>query len=258
MQFSTWSFAKLAVVLGLAGALLGAAASFLISPTYVSKATVKFTPALQQVMPIVLGRVSLASIIQDHRLHLYATELATTPLEDVIEEMSGNIRIDPVTPASSMTISFQYPDRVKVQQAVLSLVGALQTESDRMELTHPDTANKHFLYLVDTASLATHPVNAVGPKVVLAGFITGLLVAFLSRRLWKTGFAARRFGLAAVLFTLAGGVAGYAIVVADFEISWHADEQPGTLLGELYRSTAMMSKFRMARRKNFTPSRKKY
>ena len=36
MQCSTWSFPKLAIVLGIAGVLLGGLGSFLIAPTYIS------------------------------------------------------------------------------------------------------------------------------------------------------------------------------------------------------------------------------
>jgi hypothetical protein len=43
MQFSTWSFAKLAVMLGISGLLFGAVASFLIAPIYESKATLEVT-----------------------------------------------------------------------------------------------------------------------------------------------------------------------------------------------------------------------
>ena len=149
---------------------------------------------------MLLSRSSLASIIndprfllyKDPRFQLYETELRTMPLEDVIEEMRSNIRFDTDAPASALTISFQYPDPAKAQQTVTALIGAFQSESDRIERTHPEAAGKHSLDVIDPASLPVHPVNPVGSKVVPTGFAVGFLIALASRRMRKTGFAARR------------------------------------------------------------------
>ena len=133
MQFSTWSFAKLAVVLGIAGVLFGAVVSFLITPIYESKATLEMTgpqPSswIRQMEPTVLSRVALAAIINAPQLDLYRDDLKVKPLEDVIEKMRNDVRVDSIdSPGASgsstaFQISFQYPDPAKARMVTAVLI----------------------------------------------------------------------------------------------------------------------------------------
>ncbi len=229
MQFSTWSFAKLAVVLGFGGLLLGAAGSFLFAPMYVSKAAVRVEPSeMRQIAPIVLSRSSLSGVIQDPRLTLYRDELKTTPFEDVINEMRRNIRIDAFTPDSTYLISFQYPDQAKAKQTVASLIGRFDEESWLLEKRWPVSGGKHFLEVVDTASL---PVLPVWPSRGLAetiGCLFGLSIPFLWRTFRKKRLLTWGFAVSGLVYGLAGALAGNVLSI--FE-----------LVGNQYRSSAMMS-----------------
>jgi len=97
MQFSTWSFPRLAAVLGIAGMLAGLAFSPLTPVQYIARVEMPLAGAeapiatMQMLRTHVTSRASLANIIQDRRLDLYATQRKTLPLEDVIEQMRDAI-----------------------------------------------------------------------------------------------------------------------------------------------------------------------
>ena len=155
MRFSKGSFLKMALALGVAGMLLGLGASYLRTPQYESKATLTMTPVnidgsqlnetIQQEVLQVMSRTRLSAIIKSPRLDLYSDERRSTPLEDVIDEMRRNIRIDyvalPGRHASAFTIRFEYPDKVKAQQTVNALIDAFMYQNMEMgastESNHP-------------------------------------------------------------------------------------------------------------------------
>lgn len=141
MQFSLPSFPKLAIALGVGGMLAGLGISFLVTPQYVSTASMQLgsayrgTPAanksltehLMQLEQEILSRTSLSQIIKDPRLDLYARDRVHTPLEDVIERMRTKdigIRILPATSNkyAAFSVSFIYSDRLKAQQTVQALM----------------------------------------------------------------------------------------------------------------------------------------
>ncbi len=137
---------KLALATAAIGAIIGAGVSFTVKPNYVSSAVMSVTPqpdpvrntsteALRQrtaaqvafMEEELLSRTSIALIIQDPRLELYKEELKQTPLDDVIEEMRRNIRIQARPSAQGdlapmvFSISFSYPDQAKAQATILEL-----------------------------------------------------------------------------------------------------------------------------------------
>jgi hypothetical protein len=80
----------------------------------------------------VTSRTSLSAVIQDPRLDLYKAMRQTEPLEDVIESMRHEIRIEPIEhPGMSskdwmaFTVRFGYSDPHKTQGAVQTLVTKL-------------------------------------------------------------------------------------------------------------------------------------
>ena len=234
MQFSTWSFTKLAVVLGIGGVLLGAAGSFLITPMYVSKATVRAEPlaeVMQQVEPILLSRSSLAGIIMDPRLRLYPNELKVRPLEDVIAGMQSDIRIDPVS-TSSFTISFQYPDPAKASQTLAALIQKFDVASFELKNTLPGQIGDHAIQVVDTASL---PVETLIPhrQGELAGAVLGLLTALAWRRFRKKTLVSWWLPSLAIPLILAGTIAA--------DLALMPFDDTGNLFGLPYRSTAVLS-----------------
>jgi len=149
MRLSVPSFPKLALLLSVTGLVAGLLISFLVTPRYVSTATMRLSVAevsassqavhrnlheyLLQMQNEVLSRTSLSGIIQRPRLELYMSERARIPLEDVIEKMrKEEIQIVPEASASAGTdylpfqISFAYNDPVKAQDTVHALINQFQ------------------------------------------------------------------------------------------------------------------------------------
>jgi LPS O-antigen subunit length determinant protein (WzzB/FepE family) len=159
MQLSIPSFPKLALLLSVAGMLAGWGFSFLITPIYISTATLQIAPKivsgavpqtinrelaerLGQMQQEILSRTSLSRMITDPRLDLYKDERASQPLEDVIETMrlrDIKITIDSLPSehrASAFTISFAYRDRTKAHDTVQTLITRFQEANlDRQRAT---------------------------------------------------------------------------------------------------------------------------
>jgi hypothetical protein len=133
MQLSVPTFPKLALLLSVAGLLAGWGVSFLVTPSYVSQATLQFAPkfgsspaelppevlAMQQQ---ILSRTSLSAIIADPRLDLYRSERSRQPLEDVIETMRRDLHFSPAGTSATFTISFSYRDPKKAHDTVHTLI----------------------------------------------------------------------------------------------------------------------------------------
>lgn len=248
MQFSTWSFPKLALALGIGGVILGAGLALLLPSVYKSQATLVIMPAgitegitdgrsplneqIQQMEESVVSRTSLSRMINDPRLLLYTSELKTTPLEDVIEEMKTNIRVDFVSlpgslgkRGSAFNISFSYPDRFKAQQTVHALMSAFVERNFQAHLT---ASKSGALAVVDAASLPFSPVYPSRVMVMMAGFVFGVIGAGIWRMVQRTGFIARRFALVAVAL----GIACMVLVIVGNTLD--------LLPSQRYRSTATL------------------
>ena len=132
---SNW--AKLVAAMAVVGAVVGFGVSYR-SPVYLSSATISVTPVADPVRPTsaeelrqraververmkteMLSRAELSSIINDPRLILYYAELQRMPLEDVIDNMRSNLRMEEVSTARTglapivFRISFAYADAVE-------------------------------------------------------------------------------------------------------------------------------------------------
>jgi capsular polysaccharide biosynthesis protein len=213
MQFSTWSFAKLAVVLGVAGVLLGVAGSLLIAPIYESKTTLEVTgpqPAsvIRQAEPAVLSRVSLYGIINTPQLDLYRQERRVMPDEDVIEQMRNDIHIEVVDQpggqgnSAAFQISFRYPDPAKAKSVTGTLVQKFADESFQQRLH--EAAGKHYLAVVDPASLAVRPVFPNENVVLFIGCLLGASIPFVWRRRRRKSIVTWGFPVLVVVFGFAG------------------------------------------------------
>src|SRR3954447_15256849 len=126
------------------GLVIAVVVAFMWSDTYVSSAIMRITPQtissalvptvvnmqmqqrLGQMQQEILSRDSLISMIQKPSLDLYRKERQRLPLEDIVAEMRGKIRIQMAEigrgGGSAFTISFSYPDRFKAQLVVRELV----------------------------------------------------------------------------------------------------------------------------------------
>ena len=185
MQFKTWSFPMLAVALGIAGVLLSGGVALLLPNHYTSQATLQITPAqisenmvqstisnslnerVQQMETAIVSRGRLARIIQDPRIRLYPNDIRTKPLEDVIQDMKNDIRIDFVAlpgglgkRASAFNIQFTYFDRYKAQLVVQALMNEFDQEN--MNTQRVDRATSGSLVVLTNASLPVAPLSAKG------------------------------------------------------------------------------------------------
>lgn len=250
MQFSTWSFAKLAVVLGIAGLLLGAAASFLITPMYESRATLEITgphpnSVIRQMQPEILSRSSLAGIINTYvvrvggppQLQLYEHDLKVKPLEDVIETMRNDIHIgfidqpDAQGKSAAFQISFQYPDPAKARLVTATLVQKFADESFQQRLH--DVAGKHNLSVVDEANLSIRPVFPDERVVLLVGCLLGALIPFAWPKLRRKTIATWGFPVLVIVL----GFVGLLAANVAFVFCAQGEQNP---LNLRYRSTATM------------------
>jgi hypothetical protein len=161
MQMAVPSLPVLALVLSSVGVLAGLGISYLVTPSYVSTAALRFTPVrigpgaevhpnvhehMQACQQEVLSRTSLSWIIQDPRLDLYKEERARIPLEDVIEEMRHDVQVLPGAAEDSsrafllFNIRFSYRDPEKARNTVQTLLTRFQEanlfrQRDAMEAT---------------------------------------------------------------------------------------------------------------------------
>jgi uncharacterized protein involved in exopolysaccharide biosynthesis len=141
MQLSVPSFPKLALMLSIAGLLIGLLISFMFPRIYVSQAEMMLAgsvtstglppPLLEYLVASeneVLSKASLSEIIQNPGLDLYPEERTKFLIEDVVETMRRNIRIVVGKSGSigqnrlSFRVEFAYRDPVKAQKTVQALI----------------------------------------------------------------------------------------------------------------------------------------
>ena len=203
MQMTTWSFGRVTLACSVAGILVAAAVSLALPVHYLSRAVLTVTPAngsiptgestrsLQKNMERnVFNRESLTSILQEH--NLYPRERARMPVNDVIDKMKRNIRVDPIPLGSSgnpdtltFVVQFDYSDRYVAQQvnaelASLFLEGALNSQLNSNRIFH----------VSDPPSLPLGPVapnrTRLGAVGLFAGLLAGLSLAFVVRSRRRT------------------------------------------------------------------------
>lgn len=188
---------RLVAAVAVVGALAGFAVSYRVTPAYVSSATISVTPVVDPARPVsaevaqehvaqcveemqtdVMSRAKLAAVIDDSRLRLYETERRTTSLENVIDEMRRDIRIETVSSTkrglASMvfSISFAYPDAPKAQATAGTLAGKfieanLNRGLAQQKVYRPRPPVGEVAALLSAASL---PVKAEPNRFVFVGW----------------------------------------------------------------------------------------
>jgi len=200
-------FATFAVAMGIAGLLFAAGAdavnlassragqrSIFWENHYRSTATFVL-PTIQladmyAIKQQVLSRTSLAGILQDPRFRLYSKQQATTPLEDIVQLMKSNISVitQGYRDGTFVSLSFEYPDRFKVQQTVTVLINRFREIANRGITAHVDSAPAPKIEILDQPST---PVSPVKPNRYLISGMGGFCGMFLAgiisllRRRWK-------------------------------------------------------------------------
>jgi len=138
-----------------AALVISVVVAFLWPDTFVSSATIRIVPAqvperfvptnvnmqigqrMAALVQVVTGREQLEGMINS--LGLYAKKRTRLPMEDVIEDMVGDIKIQPISmmrtsdtvgvSSTAFRIQFAYDDRYVAQKVVQTIVGKLLGES---------------------------------------------------------------------------------------------------------------------------------
>jgi hypothetical protein len=199
------SYARMAAVVGAAGAVAAFGLSFAMPDRYRSSAALTSMPP-HEITEDLFSRSSLAELIQRPSLDLYRSQRAREPMVDVIEEMRRDLRIRQtqaagsgvIEPAKQWVIEFDYPNRYKARAVVRDMTARLESAENR----RPDGP----VMLLETV---------VGPnRLQIAGWglLIGIFAAALAGivsnhpRRWTLGMA----GFGAAGLALAGAVS-YAI-----------------------------------------------
>ena len=196
MQMTTGNYLRIVVFAGLAGALVAGVCAFLTEDRYVSTAVVRFTFAgladsdrqgtldrLARMEREVLSRRSLAELMAEPALDLYAEDRKRMPLEDVVENMRKALRIKllggPNWRAATFEISCMYPDKFKAQSVVRELVAKFVEQTNATQRYQaPPTAVT--LQLLDRANLPKRPIYPNRLVMVAVGLVCGAVLGLLA------------------------------------------------------------------------------
>jgi len=243
MQMTTGTnWLKLAAATAIAGVIVAWGLSFTVAPQYVSTAAMSITPQPDPLRPTppdvlrqraaeklaqrqteILSRYDLSKIIQDPHLQLYQAERQRLPLEDLIEQMRRNIRIEtrPSTDGGLapivFTIAFTCPDGARTQ-ATVRRITEIFIQSSLDEQKFRDAQYREFWQdvsrfepakpappppvgeIVQVLQPASPPMASASPERVAFpawGLSTGLLLGLLAalamrwlRGVWQTWFPA--------------------------------------------------------------------
>jgi hypothetical protein len=191
------AWALLALFLA-AGALLGWLSSYLMTPQWEAAAVIMVTPAVipegatdnsaanEYILKLanrVTARTSLAAIVNDPHIQLYARERMTQPLEDVLDRMRRDIRVMIMAqtkkklPNSVFRLRFRYSDPAKTVATVNALIALYKQASAE--------TTGYYVDVLDVPVLPRMPIFPSRAAFAVAGLTTGLVLALklLVRRL---------------------------------------------------------------------------
>lgn len=195
---NAWSFSKLAVVCGLAGAILAAAIAARMPDKYISEAVLRLSGDEQstqffrdRVVQRALSRNSLSELIQ--KTDLYAADRRRVPLEDVIERMRHDIAITATNSATADTknfalvVQYAYRDPVRAQRTTNELVSKMM-EANLVEGMRANQAKSNAerrssgttLQLLGPSSLPQRPAGPNRFLITALGVGAGLALAVLA------------------------------------------------------------------------------
>jgi hypothetical protein len=195
----SWSFAQLAVVLGLAGALTATVVAVKTPPKFLSVSEMQMSSPTAstddlsalfiQMRNEMLSRTSLAGIIKDPQLDLYSKDRRSQPLEDVIERMRGNdIRIETVRLPKSgvgVKISFLYADKFKAQRTVQALISHLEDNNAISQRRARGAIAGMNIDVLDPPTLPRLPAWPNRYLIVSTGLGAGVLLAGVAKMLTR-------------------------------------------------------------------------
>jgi uncharacterized protein involved in exopolysaccharide biosynthesis len=198
MHMNMWSFPKLAVVCGLAGAILAAAMAVRMPDKYTSEAVLRVSGDeqspqvfLDRVIQRALSRSSLGELIQKN--DLYATDRQRMPLEDVIERMRHDIAITVANSATAdpknfaFVVRYVYRDPAQAQRTTYELASkiveenlaeAMRTNQAKSDAERRSTGTT--LQILGLPSLPQRPSRPNRLLITALGVAAGLALAVLA------------------------------------------------------------------------------
>jgi hypothetical protein len=139
MQFAMPNMARVLAVMTIAGLAAGFGISYAVKPRYESHAQLVFSSTSSQPSDLVIAflhyrdeimsRLQLSRIIQDPGLSLYADEVRTSPIEDVIDTMRSDLKFEMTNAtarALQFRVSFAFSDAEKAQKTVQAVYTRLE------------------------------------------------------------------------------------------------------------------------------------
>ncbi|MDQ6735569.1 MAG: hypothetical protein M3Z35_15860 [Nitrospirota bacterium] len=187
MHLKTLRFRNIAVVCGLAGAILAGGMAFWMPDKYVSSAVIGMGSAgektalaeyINQRVQRALNRASLAELVR--QFDLYPADRRRMPLEDVIERMRHDIRVGRIesvagdSKRSAFIVQYMYGDPGQAQKITRELVAKV------MAANVENRADIATFEVLDPASLPGTPVFPNRLMITAVGFGVGLLIAALT------------------------------------------------------------------------------
>jgi hypothetical protein len=196
---SSWKYALITAALGAIAAGLG---SLALPNRYVSTAVLRMVSTdprsaqsaaaagehVQEMFRPVLSRDSLAEIIQQPALQLYAPERRHRPLDEVVQRMRDrDLHVAPLRNSpfggrpAAFRISFEYSDAAKARSCVDAIVGKFMTTPEQF-VTFASTAASQrerapaYPEVLDTASMPERSVSPDRAAIVAGGGLAGLLL----------------------------------------------------------------------------------
>jgi len=222
MQMATWSIAKTAAVVGLAGALIAAGLILRIPHQYVATGEVQVAADLKGRLPglqrEVLSRSFLAAVIQQE--DLYKAERREKPITEIVDRMRReNIHFAPAA-NGVLRVSFSDQDPARAQRIAHWIV-------NQMVYVQPAALKIAAAPDLPRSSIPPARWPAIGYGLA-AGLLAGALGAWLWRQPW-------RWTLRMAAFVLGGAVLGFTLMVG-----WWFDKGPSVLIADHYVSSAVL------------------
>jgi len=191
---------KMGATGGAVGVLLAGTIAFAIPARYVSTAALWIRSAtdrkistrhvadyVRQETEVILSRSNLTELMQRSELDLYHGERARHPMEQVIDKMREDLRIEPPAPArltTTFSIAFTYTDRTKAQAVVSELESRFVESQTKYVKEMPglklDLADEARLEVLDPASLPEAPVWPPRGWIITGGLLAGLLLGLVA------------------------------------------------------------------------------
>jgi polysaccharide chain length determinant protein (PEP-CTERM system associated) len=172
-RYRSWIFGPM-----FAGLVVSVVVAFLWPDTYVSFALMRIVPqtVAPQLVPStanmqmaqrldslrteLLSRSNLTAMITDERFHLYKKLLAHAPIEDAIDQMQKDVRMDALDRdasgdrryATAFRIQFSYSDRHIAQAVVADMVSQLTRQNIHVQTQNADNTTEFMKDQVKDAS----------------------------------------------------------------------------------------------------------